>query len=72
MRKILLVVAAVSGMSLLATMSALPATVGGAKAIIAAAEACSTTDIETVQWRRCRVRCWWYYGERVCRRRCYR
>ena len=71
MRKVMLVVAAVSGMSLLATMSASTAPVGGAKAMIDAARACPATEIETVEWR-CRVRCWWYAGERICRRRCYR
>ena len=70
MRKILLVAAAVSSMSLLATMSASTAPMGGAAAILDAARACPVTEVETVAWR-CRYRCWWRHGQRVCRRHCY-
>lgn len=69
MRKALLVVVAVSGMGLPATMPASTAPVGGASAMINAAKVCS--DVEATAWR-CRNRCWWFRGERVCRRQCYR
>jgi hypothetical protein len=68
MRKILLVAVAMSGMSLLATLSASTAPVGGAAVLIGAAK--SPGAVQTVDLR-CRITCWRYAGERICRKRCY-
>ena len=68
MRKILLAVVAMSGMSLLATLSAAPAPVGGAAALTDAAK--SWRAVQTVDLR-CHITCWRYAGERICRKRCY-
>ena len=68
MRKILLAVVAMSGMSLLATLSAATAPIGGAAALIDAAK--SSRAVQTVDLR-CRITCWRYAGERICRKRCY-
>ncbi len=68
MRRVLLVVVAMSGMSLLATLSATTAPVGGAAAMSDAAK--SSRALQAVDLR-CRVTCWRYAGERICRKRCY-
>ena len=68
MRKILVVAAAVSAMSLLATLSASTAPVDGAAAIRDAVK--SALPVQTVQMH-CRITCWRYAGERICRKRCY-
>ena len=68
MRKVLFVAAAVLGMSLLATLSASTAPVGGAALIHDAAK--SVLPVQAVELR-CRITCWRYAGERICRKRCY-
>ena len=67
MRKIVLA-AAVSALSLLAAASASTAPIVGAAATADAAKSASV--VQTVDLR-CRVTCWRYAGERICRKRCY-
>jgi hypothetical protein len=68
MRKVFFVIAALSGMCLLTAVSASTAPVGGAVALHDAVK--STSVVATVA-ERCRVTCWRYAGERICRKRCY-
>ena len=67
MRKICVLVA-VATLSVLAAASASTAPISGAAAIVAAAK--SSHALQTVDLR-CRVTCWRYGGERICRKRCY-
>ena len=68
MREVLLVAAAACGLSLLASSSASAVSIGGAVALIDAAK--SRSAVINVG-ERCRVKCWRYSGERICRKRCY-
>jgi hypothetical protein len=72
MRKAFLVALAAAGVSLLSTVSASTAPVGGASALLNAINECSTANVEDVVWR-CRRRCWRTPGGFVrCRRVCHR
>ena len=69
MRKAILVALSVLGIGMLALMPASAVQVKGAGAMLDAFNECST--VESVAWR-CRTRCYWRDGRRICRRHCNR